>query len=349
MSVISRNIPAPLFIKIESGAFGQLKKILKENHIEFDKPLIITEQKVLDLGGKKIVELFSEHDIHLAKDNSISEAEKIVKNLKIKNNDAVICIGGGRILDLGKYAATKAKLNYISIPTSPSNDGLASPVAVLKNNKGLTESLGVNMPMGILVDLDVMKSAPIDNIKAGTGDLLSNFSALEDWKLAYNENKEKMDDFAASLAYSAADLMYGKFAGCQKVELDEEKFLKTLVNGLILSGIAMNIAGSSRPCSGAEHEISHAIDKLYPGKSMHGLQVSLGILISEKLRGNDFENYKRFFELIGLPTQAKDIGLTDDELVKTLELAPKTRPDRYTILEEKNLDKNKIIELVKSL
>ncbi|MBU1963516.1 iron-containing alcohol dehydrogenase family protein [Patescibacteria group bacterium] len=334
MSVISRNIPAPLFIKIESGAFRKLKKVLKENHIEFDKPLIISERKVLELGGNEIVRSFGEPGIHLAKDNSISEGDEIGISLRQNNNDVVICIGGGRILDLGKYAATKAKLNYISIPTSPSNDGLASPVAVLKNSIGLTESLGVNMPMGILVDLDMMKSAPIDNIKAGTGDLLSNFSALEDWKLAYDENKEGMDDFAASLAYSAADLMYGKFAGCQKVELDEEKFLKTLVNGLILSGIAMNIAGSSRPCSGAEHEISHAIDKLFPGRSMHGLQVSLGILIAEKLRKKDFENYNKFFELIGLPTRAEDIGLTDDELMQALELAPNTRPDRFTILEK---------------
>lgn len=349
MSVISRNIPAPLFIKIESGAFSNLQKILRENHLKFEKPFIISERKVLELGGNRIVEFFEEPGIHLAGDNSVSEADEITASLKRNNNDAVICIGGGRILDLGKYAATRAKLNYISAPTSPSNDGLASPVAVLKNSQGLTESLGVNMPMGILVDLDIMKSAPIDNIRAGTGDLLSNFSALEDWRLACGKKKEKMDDFAASLAYSAADLMYGKFASCQKVDLDEEKFLKTLVNGLILSGIAMNIAGSSRPCSGSEHEISHAIDKLFPGRSMHGLQVSLGILISEKLRGNDFKNYKNFFELIGLPTKPGDVGINDAELAEALELAPTTRPDRYTILEEKNLDEKQIQELIKAL
>lgn len=349
MSVISRNIPAPLFIKIESGAFSRMQNILQENHLKFEKPFIISSQNVLELGGNEIVAQFDEPSTYLISENSIKEGEEISRSLKENANDVVICIGGGRTLDLGKFAATKAKINYISIPTSPSNDGIASPVAVLKNSEGITESIGVNMPMGILVDLDVMKSAPIDNIKAGTGDLLSNFSAIADWQLSYKETGEQIDDFAASLAYSAADLVYGKFTGDMKIDLTSEQFLRTLVNGLILSGIAMNIAGTSRPCSGAEHEISHAIDKLFPGKSMHGLQVSLGILIAEKLRKNSFENYKSFFENVGLPVKPEDVNITKDELVEAIMFAPKTRADRYTILEKENLSEDKIKELVNSL
>lgn len=349
MSVIFRNLQAPLFIKIEKNILSKIRNILQDQYLQFERPLIVSDNDILELGGNEILQGFSEEAVYLCEDNSITEAKKIITEAKEKNNDLIIAVGGGKILDVGKYAATKAQMNYISVPTTPSNDGLASPIAVLKNDEGVSESLGVNMPMGILVDLEIIKKAPLQNIQAGTGDLISNFSALADWKLAHQDLSEKIDDFAASLAYSAADLIYGNFGKELKIDLTSEKFLKTLVNGLVLSGIAMNIAGSSRPCSGAEHEISHALDKLYPGTAMHGQQVALGTLIAEKLRDNDYANYKKFFTAVGLPTSYKDLGFTEEQMIKAIEFAPKTRADRYTILEKLNLDTEKIKETINSL
>ncbi|MFH1537183.1 MAG: iron-containing alcohol dehydrogenase family protein [Patescibacteria group bacterium] len=337
-----RSIKVPLFIKIDQDL--QIYRILDEYNINFDNSLIVTTKNTKNRLEDKLFENL-ENNFYFVSENSIDEGDKLIADINKNKYDLLICIGGGRVLDIGKYSASKTKLNFVSVPTTPSNDGIASPIAVLKNKEGQTESLGVNMPLGIIVDLEILKSAPVENIKAGTGDLLSNFSALKDWKLS----GEKIDDFAASLAYSAADLMYGKFAQNMKVELNSENFLKTLVNGLILSGIAMNIAGTSRPCSGAEHEISHAIDELFPGRSMHGLQVALGVLIAQKMRGDNFENYKNFFKSIGLPTKPEDIDLTTDELVKAIDYAPQTRPDRITILEKQKLNKKQISELIKTL
>lgn len=347
MSVIFRHIEAPLFIKIEPNCLNKIREILREQHLNFEKPLVIASQRVLELGGKLALQDFQEEAIFIPQDNSLLEAQKIIDSLK--NNDVIISIGGGKVLDLGKYVATKTKLNYISIPSTPSNDGIASPIAVLKNDQGLTESIGVNMPMGILVDLNLLKSAPDENIKSGIGDLISNYSALADWQLAHLEKKEKIDDFAASLAYSAADLIFSQYNINKKINIKDISFLRTLLNGLILSGIAMNIAGSSRPCSGSEHQISHAIDKLYPNTSQHGLQVALGTLIMEKLRGHDIEHLYNLYSAIGLPISYADLKLTEKQMIDIIKYAPQTRPDRYTIFNKLNLSEKQIKEFVHEL
>lgn len=350
MSVIFRNLQAPLFIKIETDLLKQIRQILFEHHLQFERPLIISSPDILAFGGNEIMQNFSQEAVHLCADNSFAEADKIIREVQEKNNDVIIAVGGGKILDVGKYSATKARLNYISVPTTPSNDGLASPIAVLKNASGKTESVGVNMPLGILVDLNILSKAPLRNIQAGTGDLISNFSALADWQLANKDKGEKIDDFAASLAYSAADLLYGNFNQQLKLDLTAQKFLRTLVNGLILSGISMNIAGSSRPCSGAEHEFSHAVDTLYPGTAMHGQQVAYGTLIAEKMRGSqELENYKNFFKAVSLPTHYSELGLTEAQTIEALLYAPKTRPDRYTILEKLNMHAEQYKQIINSI
>lgn len=341
MSVILRNIQIPLFIKIETGIFKHIRTILDENHLHFKKPLVLTSEHMLDIGGKDIVHELNDCAIRLVSDNSLQEAEKIANELREKNNDVVISIGGGRIVDVGKYAATKARINYISIPTSPSNDGLCSPVAVLKNESGMTESINVQMPIGILVDTSIMQSVPLSNIRAGIGDLLSNRSAIADWKIAHEDGKEQIDDFAASIASSAAELIY-ETCFQKNVDIQGTAFLDRLTHGLILSGIAMNIAGSSRPCSGSEHKISHAIDSLYPDTALHGIQVAFGTLMSTVLRGQSIDHLLDFYRSVGLPTTLQELGLTKEQFVQVLEHAPKTREQRYTILEKRNLSTEEI-------
>lgn len=347
MSVILRNIQIPLFIKIEKGCLHNLRKLLEEQSLHFEKPLIISEAHILEIGGNDAVNAFGQPATVLYRDNSIAEGKRIAQEIKDKGNDLVVSIGGGRVLDLGKYVATRAQVNYISIPTTPSNDAICSPVAVLKNEDGMTESLAVNMPIGILVDTDMLAHAPENNIRSGVGDLLSKFSAIADWKLAYAHGKDRVDDFASSIALSGAQLIFESFNGNgKKVDLHNEAFLEKLVNGLILAGIAMNIAGSSRPCSGSEHKISHAIDALYPNTALHGIQVAFGTLFAMFMRGESIEPFIGPFKAVGLPLSHHAFGLTDDQLAQALLKAPSTR-ERYTILEQLALDLPAAQQLIK--
>lgn len=336
MSIIARNINIPAFLKIENGCLPHIRRILELHHFHFEKPLIISEPHILSLGGNDVVNAFTQPGLYLYRDNSIAEAKNIAKEVQAKDNDVIISIGGGRVLDLGKYAATKAQINYISIPTNPSNDAICSPVAVLKNDEGMTESLPVHMPIGILVDPHMLKSVPEEFIRAGIGDLFAKFSSIADWKLADTVGKDHVDDFAASMAYSAAELLFQTCRG-QQIDIHNDHFLTTLMHGLILSGIAMSIAGNSRPCSGAEHKISHAIDMLYPGVSQHGLQVGVGTLFATYLRKESFDSLLECMRSLKLPCSFTDLGLSEDQAVEVLLNAPKTR-ERYTILEQLNLN-----------
>ncbi len=337
---------SPIFIKIQKSCLNRLSRTIKEHNLIFKNPLIITDKNVLDIAAKKIIKQFKKHSLYLAKTNTFQETKKIINKAQKNSNDLIIAIGGGKILDLGKYAGTEAKLRFINVPTAPSHDGIASQVAIIKNKKGITESLGVNQPLGILADLNILKNAPKKMIAAGIADLLSNFSALQDWKLANKDRGEDINKRAYNLADKGAKLIYDNYKDKPKIDTQSDKLLELLVNGLISGGQAMSIAGSSRPCSGAEHEIAHAIEALHPDKFMHGEEVALGTIIANRIRSQENKTLIKIFKHLNLPIKYQDLGLNKPQIIQVIQLAPKTRPGRYTILEKKKLSKKQIEKLL---
>jgi glycerol-1-phosphate dehydrogenase [NAD(P)+] len=283
-------------------------------------------------------------DFYISPGNSLDDAKALAENLKPKKYDAIVGVGGGRVIDLCKYAATLLEIPMISVATNLAHDGVASPVSILENNGG-RGSFGVNAPLAVVIDLDAIKMAPDRFIKAGIGDVLSNLSAVKDWELAVKENGEKMDGLAASMARISAEALLGRADS-----IGSDDFLVALSEALVLSGIAMGIAGTSRPCSGACHEISHAIDLLFPDRTQsHGEQVGVGALFATFLRNDE----ERFTELAyalsqhGLPISHHNLGFNDEEFTEIVKSAPTTRPDRFTILEHLNMSENRIKEKIK--
>lgn len=254
---------------------------------------------------------------------------QVVARIDDLHPDFLVGVGGGRLLDVAKLACQHRSTEFVSVPTQLASDAICSPVAVIATADGSRESLGGRMPTAIVVDMDVVGSAPATTWRAGLGDLISNVSAVQDWRMAHARTGEPLDDFACITSETAALSVIEDDAS-----LRSETYREKLIHGLILSGIAMEMAGSSRPASGSEHLISHALDQILAAPRAHGLQVALGTIAACHLRGEDCRRLVAFFRRMELPAVPDDLGITIDELVAAVRLGPATRPGRTTCLDE---------------
>lgn len=331
----SRQIDLPRFLRAVEGHAAldaELREVL--DALEIEAPLFVsgTSQSAAvcsDLAGPNCCR-------EAISDNTRSEVRRIADRLK-RDHDGVIAVGGGRPLDVAKAAALMSGEPVIVVPTQLSTDGIASPVAVIKEDSGDVVSERAQLPVAVLADLEAVAAAPASFARAGVGDLISNRTAIVDWRLAAANTDESVDDFAALLA-SCAHMLIERFdlsdlrAGHVTVAL-----ARRLLDGLVLSGLAMEIAGSSRPCSGSEHLISHALDRLEPGTASHGEQVAFGTIVATVLQGGDVEEIRGLVLAAGMKTAAGGFGLSPDRLAEIVKAAPATRPGRYTILDHEPL------------
>ena len=252
--------------------------------------------------------------------------------------DTVVAIGGGRCLDVAKLAAGRAGLTVVTVPTQLSHDGICSPVAVVPNDAGRPESIGAVPPRAVFVSIPTLAGAPVASAAAGLGDLLANPLALRDWSLAVERGVEEADHRAWDMSVESFELVEPFLDTDPSASTKDPEFLKRLADALVLSGLAMIHSGTSRPASGGEHEISHAIDELFGGPALHGAQVAFGCIFSVHLYGEDTDSFRARLARLGLPQEPADLGLSFEDATSALLHAPETRPGRYTIVEASNLD-----------
>jgi glycerol-1-phosphate dehydrogenase [NAD(P)+] len=265
----------------------------------------------------------------VALSNTVAWAQVVAAAIAEERPDYVVGVGGGRVVDVAKVAAAQAGIDFVSVPTQASSDGICSPVAVMVDESGHPRSIAARIPVAIIVDMAVMASAPEMTWRAGLGDLVSNLSAVKDWRRAHKLTGEPYDDFACLVSEAAALSVID-----DGVSIADPLFREKLIRGLILSGIAMEMAGSSRPASGAEHLISHALDELLETPAPHGLQVALGTIAADLLRGDDPTRLVGYFRSVGLPVLPSDLGIDIDTVALAIRRGPEQRPGRATILDE---------------
>jgi glycerol-1-phosphate dehydrogenase [NAD(P)+] len=332
MPLLARLIPAPLIVDVRRGAITGLGALLADRRIATEGRVAIAVgpgqgdsiAARLELDGAEFFRV---------EDGTVDTAVHLGKRLRAGAYEAVAGIGGGKTIDVTKFAANMAGMPMISVATNLAHDGIASPVSSLEHESG-KGSYGVAPPVAVVVDLDSVRAAPERQVRAGIGDVVSNLSAIADWELAVAGAGELLDGLAVTLARTAAHAVLH-----QPGSVGDDEFLMVLAEALILSGMSMTVAGSSRPSSGGDHEILHAIDKLFPGTSNHGELAGVGALFCAHLRGDTGQG-----ELIsaclarhGLPRTPGDLGLSDADFTKAVVCAPATRPGRYTILEQLSL------------
>ena len=261
-------------------------------------------------------------------DNGESSVVRVQQAITAALPDFVLAVGGGRVMDVAKLAAARTDSQVVTIPTQLASDAICSPVAIVRDSSGRQQSVGAQMPIAIVVDMEVVGSAPRGAWLAGLGDLISNLSAVRDWRLAHETLGEEFDDFACLTSEAAALSVLDDDA-----DVADDAYRQKLIRGLILSGIAMEMAGSSRPASGSEHLISHALDRILPDPGAHGLQVAVGAITASLVRGDDTQRLATFYRTVGLPVTPGDLGIALDDYMAAVRLGPATRPGRSTCLD----------------
>lgn len=319
---------SPALIKIDENLLGGIDEILRRRHLYFPRKILVT-QEYLYGAYRDVLDENSFVKKIFVRGGTIDEADYVMD--QIKGEDAlVLAFSGGSVLDIVKYCASKCDVPYITLPSALSNDAIYSCVSRL-TSEGKKKSYGVQPPIGIIVDIGIIRKSPAHLIFAGVCDLVSNLSALDDWTLSHRNTGEDINELAFMLSKKAVMPVLSY----DKNDIMSGSFLTDLANGLITSGLAMIICGSTRPNSGAEHLISHAIDEYFPQRSsVHGLQVGWAHMILEKYYRNNPKSRKvlcDFFMRMGM-TEIFDeyIPWRENEFADLIPYAVKIR-NRYTI------------------
>lgn len=293
---------------------------------------IVTGQNTKGIAGDLVFDLLDEcgynPDITVSKEASMSEVERVVARAREAGSKYLIGVGSGKSIDVAKLAATRLDLPFISMPTAASHDGIVSSRASI-NDKGKKTSVEVDAPIAVIADTNIISRAPYRLLAAGCGDIISNYTAVLDWELAHRLRNEPFSEYAATLSRMTAKILMDS---PEDIIPEFESSVRIVVKALVSSGVAMSIAGSSRPASGSEHMFSHALDMVAPRSALHGEQCGVGTIMIMYLHGGDWKKIRECLEVIGAPTTAKDLGIEDRYILEALLVAHKIRPERYTIL-----------------
>ncbi len=335
----------PREILVGNGTISRSAEIAKT--LGFSRSaLILAGSKTYAIAGSRVKELLEDDgintDVFTVETATISDVQAVEQRIKEFRPEIVFGVGGGTKIDVAKLSSANQGVPFISVPTTASHDGFASP---LTSVKGFSQpfSLMAQAPLAIIADTSIISRAPWRFSISGCGDVISKLTAVKDWKLAHEAVHEYYGGYAASLALMSAKLV---IQSSDDIKPNNEEGLRILIEALVSCGVSMSIAGSSRPCSGSEHLFCHAMNMINPNHYLHGELCGVGSIMMAYLHRTKWERIRDSLKRLGAPTTAKDLGTSEDVIVEALQMAVNMRPDRYTILNEASLDRKSCEELV---
>ena len=272
-------------VYIENGAVSRLSELCRD----YNNILVVADENTYNAAGEKVDDALSDKcvtKVIFSGKKVLIPDEKAIESVtkQIDDKDLIVGVGSGVIQDLCKCVSLYEKIPYMIVATAPSMDGYASTGAAMIL-EGMKETVPAGLPLAIVADTEVLKNAPMEMIKSGYGDIIGKYSALCDWKLSHAVNDEYLCDYIYDTTYKMIDETIKTAKG---LLLRDEQSVKTLMEALIVVGIMMSFAGSSRPASGSEHHLSHFFEIVGIVKNepyfAHGIDVAYSAVVTADIR-----------------------------------------------------------------
>lgn len=326
-------IRLPRHVLVGHDVIESLGEVVQELQVE-GTPLIVTSPTPNQITGGTISDLLVSEgltpEIIEINEATFDVVEEVAENARSIDASLLIAIGGGKVIDVAKMAGNTIGIGFLSVPTTASHDGIVSGRSSIPEGD-TRHSIAANPPLGVIADTSILADAPWRLTTAGCADIISNYTAVKDWRLAERLQGVEYSEYAGALSEMTAELLV-ESAETIRPGLEESAWI--VVKALVSSGVAMSIAGSSRPASGAEHLFSHQLDRISPNTALHGHQVGIGAIMIDYLHSGDagkWRDIRDALATIGAPTTAEELGVSPEVIIESLTTAHTIR-DRYTIL-----------------
>jgi glycerol-1-phosphate dehydrogenase [NAD(P)+] len=322
-------IKLPRNVLVGHGVLDDLSAAVEDLYLS-GRPLVVTSPTPDGLAGDRVRAQFDVAGTTTIETASFDAVERVVDAAEEADAGYLIGLGGGKPIDTAKMASDRLGCGFVSVPTAASHDGIVSGRSSIPEGD-TRHSVAADPPLAVVADTEILAEAPWELTTAGCADIISNYTAVKDWQLAHRLKNVEYSEYAGALSQMTAEMLV-ESSEAIKPGFEESAWL--VAKALVSSGVAMSIAGSSRPASGAEHLISHQLDRLVPGAALHGHQVGVAAIVTEYLHSGErgeWADIRDALEEMGAPTTAAELGIDDETFLEALTTAHSIR-DRYTIL-----------------
>ena len=275
----THTINTPMSI-VEAGCLNRLEEYVAESGLSGFRTVVYDRNTY---NAKGMVRPKADQEVILNPDNLHANEHGVAMLMEqlTENTDYLIAVGSGTVHDIVRYCAYKKGIPFVSCPTAASVDGYCSSVAAM-TWEGAKKTLTAVAPVLVIADLNVITQAPAHLVRSGFGDMIGKYTALTDWRIAHAITGEYYCSRIAQIMEQATQAVLDSAEG---IASGNQQAFENLTYGLLLSGIAMQMIGNSRPASAAEHHISHCIEMAPEGLGVHsdalpGEKVGVGTILA---------------------------------------------------------------------
>lgn len=326
------RVDVPGTVVLGSDAVDRVGEVVADR-VDPEQTTVVCDPITREIAGERVADVLDKTGVEAGIVEVDEATETSVATVEEAPGDVLLGVGGGTVIDVTKLASHRTDRPFVSVPTSAAHDGICSPRASIKSDQG-SSSKAAHPPIAVVADTAIVVEAPYRMVAAGCADAISNLTAILDWELAHRVRDEPISTSATTLCRLAAETVLD--AG-DAIGPGKEEGVRTALKALIVSGVGMAIAGSSRPASGAEHLWSHVLDRMLDEPAMHGEQVGVGSIVSMYLHDGDHARIRDALDAVGAPTTLDELGIDRATAIEAWTTAHTLR-DRYTILGEDGID-----------